>query len=133
MFATKLRLRRERPVSEQPSCEHTTRQVVAAAEQRGAIVHLLDGTDLDSKRRTLDGIAAVLDFPEWAGRNLDALFDCLTDLSWLPEGEHVLVWSGFQNLAEHDPRAFNGINSVLRDAAERPLCGRTFQAVLTKE
>ncbi|MFC7342178.1 barstar family protein [Saccharopolyspora griseoalba] len=120
-------------MSEQPPCDRTTAQVVAEAEQRGAIVHVLDGADLDSKRTTLDGIAAVLDFPEWAGRNLDALFDCLTDLSWLPEGEHVLVWSGFQNLAEHDPRAFNGINAVLRDAAERPMCGRTFQAVLTEE
>lgn len=133
MIATKLRLRRERPVSEQPSCERTTRQVVADAEQRGATAHVLDGGDLDSKRTTLDGIAAVLDFPEWAGRNLDALFDCLTDLSWLPEGEHVLVWSGFQNLAEQDPRTFNGISAVLRDAAERPMCGRSFEAVLTKE
>ena len=120
-------------MSEQPSCERTTRQVVADAERRGATAHVLDGADLDSKRTTLDGIAAVLDFPEWAGRNLDALFDCLTDLSWLPEGEHVLIWSGFQNLAEHDPRTFNGINAVLRDAAERPMCGRSFEAVLTKE
>ncbi|MFI9006491.1 barstar family protein [Actinosynnema sp. NPDC053489] len=47
-----------------------------------------------SKRAAIDAIADALSFPAWAGRNLDALYDCLTDLSWLPEGEHVLVWEG---------------------------------------
>ncbi|MEV6227021.1 barstar family protein [Saccharopolyspora shandongensis] len=117
---------------EQPSADVTAREAVQEAEQRGAIAHVLDGADLISKRTTLDGIAAVLNFPEWTGRNLDALYDCLTDLSWLPEGEHVLVWSGFQALAEHDPKAFGRINAVLRDAAEHPICGREFTAVLTR-
>ncbi|WP_245761459.1 barstar family protein [Saccharopolyspora shandongensis] len=117
---------------EQPSADVTAREAVQEAEQRGAVAHVLDGADLISKRTTLDGIAAVLNFPEWTGRNLDALYDCLTDLSWLPEGEHVLVWSGFQALAEHDPKAFGRINAVLRDAAEHPICGREFTAVLTR-
>ncbi|GAA0532031.1 hypothetical protein GCM10011581_16500 [Saccharopolyspora subtropica] len=117
---------------EQPSADITAREAVQQAEQRGATAHVLDGAELVSKRTTLDGIAAVLNFPEWAGRNLDALYDCLTDLSWLPEGEHVLVWSGFQALAEHDPKAFSGISAVLRDAAEHPFCGREFTAVLTR-
>lgn len=103
------------------------------AEQRGASVHVLDGSDLISKRTALDGIAAVLSFPEWAGRNLDALYDCLTDLSWLPEGEHVLIWSGAQNLAEHDPRAYAKINAVLQDAASNTICGRGFASVLTRD
>ncbi len=109
------------------------RQAVEEAERRGAEVHVLDGADLTNKRTTLDGIAAVLNFPEWAGRNLDALYDCLTDLSWLPEGEHVLVWSGHRALAENDPRAFERILDVLRDAAENSMCGRRFQAVLASE
>ncbi|GAA4613714.1 barstar family protein [Saccharopolyspora hordei] len=118
---------------ERHSADITAREAVREAEQRGATVHVLDGHELVNKRTTLDGIAAVLNFPEWAGRNLDALYDCLTDLSWLDEGEHVLVWSGSQALAEHDPKAFNKINAVLRDAAERPVCGRTFTSVLTKD
>ncbi|PKW14917.1 RNAse (barnase) inhibitor barstar [Saccharopolyspora spinosa] len=136
MFATKWasRVRKEPAVSEveQPSGGVTRREAVQEAEQRGATAHVLDGSDLVSKRTTLDGIAAVLNFPEWAGRNLDALYDCLTDLSWLPEGEHVLVWSGFHTLAEHDPKAFGRINAVLRDASEHPICGREFTAVLTR-
>jgi RNAse (barnase) inhibitor barstar len=136
MFATKWasKVRKEPTVSEveQPSANITTREAVQEAEQRGAVAHVLDGADLTSKRTAMDGIAAALDFPEWAGRNLDALYDCLTDLSWLPEGEHVLIWSGFQALAEHDPKAFCRINAVLRDASEHPICGRNFTAVLTR-
>lgn len=106
------------------------RQAVEEAERRGAEVHVLDGSDLPTKRATLDGIAAVLNFPEWAGRNLDALYDCLTDLSWLPEGEHVLVWTGHRALAAHDERAYRRILDVLRDASQNTMCGRRFEAVV---
>jgi hypothetical protein len=34
------------------------------------------------KARILEATAAALGFPEWFGRNWDALEDCLTDLSW---------------------------------------------------
>lgn len=102
------------------------------ARRRGAVPHVVEGTELVSKRTALDGIAAAMSFPEWSGRNLDALYDCLTDLSWLPEGEHVLIWAGYQELAEHDPKAYVGISSVLRDAAQNPACGRPFSAVLTQ-
>ncbi|MGH3609345.1 MAG: barstar family protein, partial [Pseudonocardiaceae bacterium] len=37
-------------------------------------------------------MGSALDFPAWYGRNLDALHDCLADLSWQPIGEHVLIW-----------------------------------------
>ncbi|GAA2776571.1 barstar family protein [Saccharopolyspora taberi] len=107
-------------------------QAAEDARGRGAAVHVLDGSELASKRTALDGIAAVLDFPEWSGRNLDALYDCLTDLSWLPEGEHVLIWSGYQALADYDPKAYRKISAVLEEAAQTSFCGRTFTAVLTR-
>ncbi|WP_460962276.1 barstar family protein [Parasphingorhabdus pacifica] len=119
--------------ADRPVPDITVQQAAAEAQQRGAIVHLLEGDELTSKRTTLDGIAAALSFPEWAGRNLDALYDCLTDLSWLDKREHVLIWSGHQGLAEHDPKAFRGINAVLRDAAQNSACGRAFSAVLTTD
>ncbi|MBY8854305.1 barstar family protein, partial [Saccharothrix sp. MB29] len=40
-----------------------------------------------SKRAAIAAIAEALSFPAWFGQNLDALYDALTDLSWLPEGE----------------------------------------------
>ena len=135
MFATKWAsagLGKEPAVSglEEPGV--SAEQAAEDAHRRGAVAHVLDGSELVSKRTVLDGIAAVLDFPEWSGRNLDALYDCLTDLSWLPEGEHVLIWSGYQALADHDPKAYRKISSVLEEASETAFCGRTFTAVLTR-
>lgn len=47
---------------------------------------VLDGLELQSLEEVHDRFARALDLPEWYGRNLDALFDCLTDL-----GEPVTV------------------------------------------
>ena len=46
---------------------------------------------VSEKSAAISAIAKALDFPSWFGQNLDALYDSLTDLSWLPAGEYVLV------------------------------------------
>lgn len=118
-----------------PAGEVSTARAVELVRQRGGIPHVLDGANLVNKHRTLDGIAAALSFPQRPERNLDALYDCLTDLSWLPQGEHVLVWSGHDALVEHDPKSFRGIAAVLHDAAkagfETGFAGRSFSVILT--
>ncbi|MCU1681165.1 MAG: hypothetical protein JWQ81_1904 [Amycolatopsis sp.] len=86
------------------------------ARARKAYVHLVDGERALDKLSTLDAVAAALSFPDYFGRNLDALYDCLTDLSWLPPGEHVLIWPGSDRLKAADPKAYLGIRSVLSDA-----------------
>jgi hypothetical protein len=100
----------------EPAGEATAREVVAEAERRGAHPHALDGHGMPGKAAALDAIAAALSFPDYFGRNLDALYDCLTDLSWLPPGEHVLVWSHPDVLRDGDPGAYEGITATLRDA-----------------
>jgi len=90
--------------------------LVARARARGAYPHVAEiGTSPD-KLSTMDAIAGALSFPNWSGRNLDALYDCLTDLSWLPAGEHVLVWVGSDALKKSDPKVYLAIHSVLSDA-----------------
>ena len=42
---------------------------------------ILDGETILDKDMLHDTLAAALDFPDWYGRNLDALYDCLTDLA----------------------------------------------------
>ncbi|HET6286861.1 MAG TPA: barstar family protein [Amycolatopsis sp.] len=83
---------------------------------RGARPHLIDGGKTVDKASTLDAIAEALSFPDYFGKNLDALYDCLTDLSWLAPGEHVLIWPGSSLLRERDPKAYLAIRSVLSDA-----------------
>jgi hypothetical protein len=58
----------------------------------------------------LENIAKALAFPEWFGRNWDALEDCLTDLSWSPAAGYVLI---FENALS------NGVmTDILASAAE---------------
>jgi RNAse (barnase) inhibitor barstar len=98
-------------VTELPSSKLLAEQ----ARARGAYPHVIDGGCSD-RAATVDAIAAALSFPDWFGRNLDALYDCLTDLSWLPAGEHVLIWVGADGIKQADPRAYLAIHSVLSDA-----------------
>lgn len=96
--------------------DRTADEVAAEARSRGAFVHVVRGIGLSDKLAVLDAMAAEFAFPETFGRNLDALYDCLTDLSWLPAGEHVLIWVGSAAFAEADPRAHLAVRSVLSDA-----------------
>jgi RNAse (barnase) inhibitor barstar len=79
--------------------------------------HPIDGTRIRSREEFYDAVAAALSFPDWFGRNLDALYDCLRDLSWLPAGEHVLVWSAPEVFRAADHDGFRAITDVLLDAS----------------
>lgn len=91
-------------------------RVAAQARLRGATVAEIDGPA--TRRAFYDVLARELRFPDWFGHNLDALRDALTDLSWLPAGEVVLVWD--------EPAAMEGrepLLAVLADAAAESAAG----------
>ncbi len=41
---------------------------------------ILDGKQIRDRAQLHEKLAAALDFPEWYGKNLDALYDCLSDI-----------------------------------------------------
>ena len=50
---------------------------------------------IDLRRQPVfDAFSRALGFPDWFGRNWDALEDCLTDLSWRPAEGYVLLLEG---------------------------------------
>lgn len=98
--------------AEQPSAK----MLAERARATGAYPHQLDGEVTVDKLSTMDAIAAALSFPTGFGRNLDALYDYLTDLSWLPAGNHVLIWVNSDKLKQAEPRTYLSIRSVLSDA-----------------
>ena len=95
----------------------TAEQALAWARAHGAVPHLVDGTEVRSEAEALGAIRAALAAPGRFPCTLGGLFECLADLSWLPEGEHVLIWAHHQLLAEHDWSAYHQVRAVLRDGA----------------
>ncbi|QWT47480.1 barstar family protein [Azospira inquinata] len=90
--------------------------LIAQARQQGwQIFHLaLQDARLD---HALVALGRSLAFPEWYGANLDALADCLGDLSWLPETGLVLCLTGGAAMAREAPQDWLALQEVLQDAA----------------
>lgn len=78
-------------------------------------IELLGCNDKDV---ALDRIAQALDFPDWFGRNWDALADCLSDLEWLePADGYVLALDNIQELREASLDDYATLIQVLDDVA----------------
>lgn len=75
---------------------------------------VLDGKKIKDREQLHDVLADSLGFPEWYGRNLDALYDCLTELH--EDTEIKLLHEGEmkENLGEYA----GFLAEVLRVAAE---------------
>ncbi len=78
---------------------------------------VLDGLEIASMEAVHDRFARDLNLPEWYGRNLDALFDCLTD-----QGEPVTVRLLHQEALEDrlGRRGLALVRLLRRAAAENP-------------
>lgn len=95
-----------------------SRSGVYRASRADVIVDATRGTELDlvridARQRVFEAMAQALHFPEWFGRNWDALEDCLGDLSWRGGSGHVLVFDGFPRGDEQGV-----LLDVLRSTAE---------------
>ncbi|MGI9246161.1 MAG: barstar family protein, partial [Steroidobacteraceae bacterium] len=66
----------------------------------------------------LDRAARALAFPDWFGRNWDAWFDCLSDLSGQPQAPgYVLLWRRALNLQQSSPEVLDTALAIVEDAA----------------
>ncbi|MCW2801058.1 MAG: hypothetical protein JWQ70_2530 [Aeromicrobium sp.] len=90
------------------------RDLVGEAEAAGWQALTLDTTAVTSMSEFYDTVAAAWQLAAWFGRNLDALFDVLGDLTTEPT---ILVWNGVRQLTEVDPIQVSAVLDVLRDAA----------------
>ncbi len=92
-------------------------QAADAAGQHFLYVNLLQA---QSKQDVLDAIAAAFLFPAHFGKNLDALFDCMTDLvhkAGMQPG-FVVVIEQLPDNPRFDREAREQLLEVFRDAAE---------------
>lgn len=68
---------------------------------------------LPEGKNAMEAIAGALAFPDWFGRNWDALEDCLSDLSWRQAQGYVLL---FEDAAAGDGLGI--LTDVLAASAE---------------
>jgi len=75
-------------------------EVIKTAEQAGLTAFVVDCDRARSRSAVLRAVVKAVDFPEFFGSNLDALFDCLCD-TVLDQKTGLFLW--FHNLHSGDP------------------------------
>jgi RNAse (barnase) inhibitor barstar len=76
--------------------EHT-KAAVDEAGQVGVVV-VVDGVTARTLDTFFSAVSTTLNFPDYFGRNWEALKDCLTDLDWLPGDSYLLIFRNADQL-----------------------------------
>ena len=91
-------------------------KIEQAATGAGLTLIRIDLKGLASKAGLLGRVARALNFPDWFGKNWDALNDCLTDLSWLDGRGWVIIFENSKHLAARKPQVFHSAVKVFQSA-----------------
>jgi hypothetical protein len=88
------------------TCVHFTREGPSESELTDRDIGLVrvDGDAVTEDGDLMDALAVGFSFPDYFGRNWDAVDECLRDLSWLPAEGYVLVVRRAERLWRRDPR-----------------------------
>jgi len=89
-----------------------------AAECLEYPLHRVNLAQVTDKDAFLEVVGQALSFPEWYGRNWDALADCLTDLSWMAADGYVIVLEHSDAFAQAAPADFAMALSIFQAAAD---------------
>ena len=71
-------------------------------ESKKIYFRVLDFSDVDSKQKLMLEFEKKLEFPEYFGRNWDALKDCLCDFSWIDSSGFVFQIPFLPNLTLYE-------------------------------
>jgi RNAse (barnase) inhibitor barstar len=95
-------------------------ELMKAAEAAGQHFLYVNLAEAQTKQDALDAIAAAFLFPAHFGKNLDALFDCMTDLVHKAGQQpgFVVVLEQLPDNPRFDREAREQLLEVFRDAAE---------------
>jgi len=79
---------------------------------------LVECSDCVDRNSVLKAIGRAFSFPDWYGANLDALYDCLTDLPELAEPGWVVVLERLPREPRFRAAERDALLDVFRDAAD---------------
>ena len=97
-----LEFEKREPFIEVQLSEKETNELQYVLESKNILFRILDFTEVDSKQKLMLEFEKKLEFPEYFGRNWDALFDCLRDFSWTDATGFVFVIPCLPNLTLHE-------------------------------
>jgi len=98
--------------------ENDAERGLTQAESSGVSVFRAKLPEPLTKESLLDAVAGVLAFPDYFGRNWDALDECLRDLTWLEASGIVLVLEGSRTAWQATPEPLGRLISCWLLAAE---------------
>jgi RNAse (barnase) inhibitor barstar len=115
-----MQLQTIRPNIVQSIRAHRVEDLMQAAQAAGQHFLYANVGAAQGKQEVLEGIAKAFMFPEHFGKNLDALYDCMTDLVH-KSGQQpgfVVVLEQLPDNARFDREAREQLLDVFRDAAD---------------
>src|SRR5215207_2636982 len=77
----------------------------------------LSGARLHDGDSFLAACTDAFELPDWFGRNWDALWDCLTDLSWARADGYLVIFDRWDALAMGDAASWAKTRTILVDAS----------------
>lgn len=70
--------------------------------ERGYFIAEIDGLLCANLVSFLDQIATAFEFPDYYGGSINALWDCIGDLSWLKENNYALIIRNSNNFLKNE-------------------------------
>ena len=115
-----MQLQTVRPNIVQSIRAYRVEDLMAAAESAGQHFLYANASNAQSKQEVLEGIAEAFTFPAHFGKNLDALYDCMTDLVNKAGSQtgFVVVLEQLPDNPRFDREAREQLLDVFRDAAD---------------
>jgi RNAse (barnase) inhibitor barstar len=83
-----------------------------------ATVRVVEGPGLATAPALIGALARALEFPDYFGRNWDAVDECLSDLEWLPSRHVVLVFPEAGKVLAQSPGELETLSEILLTTAE---------------
>ncbi len=80
------------------------KETVSCQNDSAFVIHL--SNRIKSKDELLHELSKKLRFPDYFGKNWDALYDCLTDLTWLEQKEIMIVHHKIPMLNENEIKIY---------------------------
>lgn len=90
------------------------RGMIESAKKAGYSIWEFDGLKMKTDGALFDHFAQRMQFPDYFGRNWDAMDECLRDLAWAPASAHMLVIHDADSIIFSSPRLFTSLFNCLR-------------------